>query len=103
MIKVAFYDAKPYDKPSFEKYGKLHDMQFRFLETKLNGDTAALSAGCDAVCIFVNDTANAAVIDKLYESNLDAAMKRWDDIKLRRAESKRISDELHQVLDIEGD
>lgn len=40
------------------------------------------------------------VIDKLYESNLDAAMKRWDDIKLRRAESKRISDDLHQVLDI---
>lgn len=70
MIKVAFYDAKPYDKPSFEKYGKLHDMQFRFLETKLNGDTAALSAGCDAVCIFVNDTANAAVIDKLYKNGV---------------------------------
>lgn len=70
MIKVAFYDAKPYDKPSFEKYGKLHDMQFRFLETKLNGDTAALSAGCDAVCIFVNDTANAAVINKLYENGV---------------------------------
>ena len=67
MIRVAFYDAKAYDKPSFEKYGILHDMQFRFLETKLNEDTAALAAGCDAVCIFVNDTANAAVIDKLYE------------------------------------
>lgn len=36
MIKVAFFDAKAYDKPSFEHYGSEHDMQFRFLETKLN-------------------------------------------------------------------
>ena len=31
MIKVAFYDTKEYDKPSFEQYGSQHDMQFRFL------------------------------------------------------------------------
>lgn len=36
MIKVAFFDAKAYDKPSFEHYGSERDMQFRFLETKLN-------------------------------------------------------------------
>ena len=66
MIKVAFYDAKPYDKPSFEHYGEAHGMQFRFLETKLNEDTVALSNGCDAVCVFVNDTVNAAVIEHLY-------------------------------------
>ena len=66
MIKVAFYDAKPYDKPSFERFGGERDVQFRFLETKLNEDTAALAKGCDAVCVFVNDTVNAAVIDSLY-------------------------------------
>ena len=66
MIKVAFFDAKAYDKPSFEYYGSEHDMQFRFLETKLNEDTVDLARGCDAVCVFVNDTVNAAVIDKLY-------------------------------------
>ena len=66
MIKVAFFDAKAYDKPSFEHYGSEHDMQFRFLETKLNEDTVELARGCDAVCVFVNDTVNAAVIDKLY-------------------------------------
>ena len=67
MIKVAFYDAKAYDKPSFERYGGEKGISFRFLETKLNEDTAALSKGCDAVCVFVNDTVNAAVIEKLYE------------------------------------
>jgi len=66
MIKVAFFDAKAYDKPSFEHYGSEHRMQFRFLETKLNEDTVELAMGCDAVCVFVNDTVNAAVIDKLY-------------------------------------
>lgn len=67
MIKVAFYDTKEYDKPSFEKYGKLHEIHFRFLETKLNEDTVDLARNCDAVCVFVNDTVNAAVIGKLQE------------------------------------
>ena len=67
MINVAFFDTKDYDKLSFLKYGERHDMQFRFLETKLNEDTAELARGADAVCVFVNDTVNAAVIDKLYE------------------------------------
>ena len=65
MIKVAFYDTKAYDKPSFERYGEISGVQFKYLETKLNEDTADLAKGCDAVCVFVNDTVNAAVIDRL--------------------------------------
>jgi D-lactate dehydrogenase len=65
MMKVAFFDTKPYDKPSFEHYGKEHDIQFKFLETKLTPDTVELAKGSDAVCVFVNDTVNAEVIDKL--------------------------------------
>ncbi len=66
MIKVAFFDTKAYDRPSFEQYGKLHDIEYKFLETKLSEDTAELAKGCDVACVFVNDTVNAAVIDKLY-------------------------------------
>lgn len=65
-MKIAFFDTKPYDKQSFEKYAS-GDIKFKFYETKLNVDTAELARGCDVVCIFVNDTADAAVIDKLYE------------------------------------
>ena len=36
MIKVAFYDTKAYDKPSFGHYGEQNGIQFHFLETKLN-------------------------------------------------------------------
>ncbi len=66
-MKVAFFDTKPYDRPSFEKYGAEHGMKIKFFETKLNEDTADLAFGYDAVCVFVNDTVNAAVIDRLSE------------------------------------
>ena len=67
MIRVAFYDTKEYDKTAFEQCGALHDMQFRFLETRLNADTVALAEGCDAVCVFVNDIVDASVIDRLWQ------------------------------------
>lgn len=66
MIQVAFYDTKEYDKAAFEPYGAQKDIRFRFLETKLNADTVALAEGCDAVCVFVNDQVDAAVIDRLH-------------------------------------
>lgn len=64
-MKVAFFDTKPYDMPSFEKFGKENDICFKFYETKLNEDTAELAKDCEAACVFVNDTVNAAVIDRL--------------------------------------
>ena len=66
-MKVAFFDTKPYDKPSFEKYGEANGIEYKFLETKLNSDTVQLARGSDAVCVFVNDDVNADVIDKLYD------------------------------------
>ncbi len=66
-MKIAFFDAKPYDKPSFDKYGTEHNIKFKYLETKLNEDTVNLAQGYDGVCVFVNDTINAFVIDRLCE------------------------------------
>ncbi|MBQ3706912.1 MAG: 2-hydroxyacid dehydrogenase [Clostridia bacterium] len=64
-MKIAFFDAKPYDIPAFTKYGKAAGIGFKFYETKLNEDTVALAQGADGVCVFVNDTVNAMVIDRL--------------------------------------
>ena len=66
-MKIAFFDTKPYDKPSFEKFGAEHGVTFKYFETKLNEDTVDLAHGFDGVCVFVNDTVNAAVIDRLCE------------------------------------
>ena len=64
-MKIAFFDAKPYDKSSFDKCGAASGIQFKYFETKLNEDTAELARGFDGVCVFVNDTVDRAVIDKL--------------------------------------
>ena len=66
-MKIAFFDTKPYDRPSFDKYGKEYGVDFKYFETKLNEDTVELAQGYDGVCAFVNDTVNAAVIDRLQE------------------------------------
>ncbi|MBP3540613.1 MAG: 2-hydroxyacid dehydrogenase [Clostridia bacterium] len=66
-MKIAVFDTKPYDRPGFEALGEKKGIQFKFLEPKLSEDTVELARGFDGVCIFVNDTANAAVIDKLHE------------------------------------
>lgn len=69
-MKIAFFDAKPYDQPSFLNAGKTHDIEFKFFETRLTEDTADLARGFDGVCVFVNDDVNARVIDKLYENGI---------------------------------
>lgn len=70
-MKIAFFDAKPYDKPSFEKYGQEKGITFKYFETKLNEDTVDLAKGFDGVCAFVNDTINNVVIDKLNEMGVN--------------------------------
>ena len=72
FMKYAFFDTKSYDIPSFQKYGDENGIEFKFFEAKLNRDTASLAAGCDSVCVFVNDTVDASVIDKLSEIGVKA-------------------------------
>ena len=66
-MKIAFFDTKAYDKPSFDRYGLENGIEFKYFETKLNADTVELASGFDGVCVFVNDTVDAAVIDRLTE------------------------------------
>ena len=66
-MKIAFFDTKAYDKPAFDRYGAENGVEFKYFETKLNEDTVDLANGYDGVCVFVNDTVNAAVIDRLCE------------------------------------
>lgn len=66
-MKIAFFDTKPYDVAAFDKFSVGTDVEFKYFETKLNGDTAGLAEGFDGVCVFVNDTVDANVIDKLTE------------------------------------
>lgn len=63
--KIAFFDAKPYDREWFDKVNERYEIIY--YEYKLNEQTAQLARGCDGVCAFVNDDLNAAVIRTLYD------------------------------------
>ena len=64
-MKIAFFDAKPYDKPTFDLYANARDITVKYFETKLTEDTAPLANGFDCVCVFVNDRIDAKIIDIL--------------------------------------
>lgn len=71
-MKIAFFDAKSYDKPGFERYAAGTDLQIKYFDTHLNEDTVSLAAGYDAVCVFVNDIVNETVVNKLYDMGVKA-------------------------------
>ena len=87
-MRIAFFDAKPYDKPSFDRYGPEQGITFKYFEAKLNEDTVDLAHGFDGVCAFVNDTVNAAVIDRLVEMGITTVAMRcagFNNVDMRHA------------------
>lgn len=69
MIRIAFFDTKPYDRQAFEAQlkgsGHAERIEMSFFEPRLDRNTAYMAKGHDAVCIFVNDTADRETIDVL--------------------------------------
>ena len=64
-MKIAFFDTKQYDRQWFDAVD--HPLyEFKYLEAKLNADTAALAKGCEGVVAFVNDVIDAETVDQLY-------------------------------------
>ncbi|MES2430287.1 MAG: 2-hydroxyacid dehydrogenase [Bacteroidota bacterium] len=62
-MKIAFFSAKSYDKEFFNLFNTTQEIIY--FEAPLNEQTVNLSKGCNAVCVFVNDKLNKAVIDAL--------------------------------------
>ncbi|MCL2689477.1 MAG: 2-hydroxyacid dehydrogenase [Chitinispirillia bacterium] len=70
IVKIAFFDTKPYDQEFFEKINKDYGFQIGFFPARLTLETAPLAAGYETVCVFVNDMVTAQIIDKLYETGV---------------------------------
>ena len=62
---IAFFGTKPYDEASFNDKNKEFGFEFRYYKGHLNKNNVFLTQGVDAVCIFVNDTADAEVINAM--------------------------------------
>lgn len=63
--KILLYSAKPYDLHSFQAANTAFGFAIDGVEARLTEKTAALAAGYDAVCAFVNDTLNKDVLQAL--------------------------------------
>ncbi len=92
-MKIAFFDAKSYDKVSFDKYAKEMGICIKYFETKLNEDTVELAKGkgFDGVCVFVNDDINKNVIDALCEYGIKVIALRcagYNNVDIKHAEGK---------------
>ena len=59
---IAFFGTKPYDESSFNDKNKEFGFEIRYYKGHLNKNNVLLTQGMDAVCIFVNDVADAEVI-----------------------------------------
>ena len=59
---IAFFGTKPYDESSFNDKNKEFGFEIRYYKGHLNKNNVLLTQGVDAVCIFVNDVADAEVI-----------------------------------------
>jgi len=62
QIKVAFFDAKPYDIQSFNGINPDFNYKIKYFSQHLDIDSAPLTKGYDVVCCFVNDKIDKEVI-----------------------------------------
>ncbi|HAB86766.1 MAG TPA: hydroxyacid dehydrogenase, partial [Pseudomonas sp.] len=64
-MRITLFSSKPYDRDSFQAANQAHGFELHFLEARLDPDTAALAAGAEVVCPFVNDVLSAPVLEQL--------------------------------------
>ena len=75
VLKVAFYGTKDYDRLFFSELAKdkgegTYNVDIKYFNSRLTIETAHLSEGFDAVCIFVNDEAPRPVVEELHKNGV---------------------------------
>ncbi len=91
MVKIALFDAKPYDKEFFEIANSQYLFDIHYFEEGLNLETCLLARGFDAVCVFVNDPVTAAIVDSLCKAGVKLIALRstgYNHVDLKAASGK---------------
>jgi D-lactate dehydrogenase len=73
-MKIIVFSTKPYDRRFLEQAADGQD--FTFVEPALDSTTAALAAGHEAVCVFVNDEVTADVLESIAEMGVKLILLR---------------------------
>jgi D-lactate dehydrogenase len=92
-MKLAVFSAKPYDKRYLSEVQQSQHqstpVDLIFHDFPLSKDTVSLAHGADAVCVFVNDTLDAPVIEALHSAGVRAILLRcagFNNVDLKAAE-----------------
>lgn len=67
-MKVAIFSTKSYDEMFLSQANQDYGHELIYFESRLTKDTVSLARGFSAVCAFVNDDLNAAVLQMLSEN-----------------------------------
>jgi Lactate dehydrogenase and related dehydrogenases len=89
--RIAFFDTKSYDEESFNKINEKYNFEIKYFKGHLNRNNVILTKDADAVCIFVNDIADAEIIDALAENGVKLIALRcagFNNVDLSAAQGK---------------
>ena len=88
-MKVAVFSSKPYDRTFLDRASTGSDHALTYLSSRLTAETAPLAASHDAVCAFVSDHLDRAVLETLHVGGTRAIALRcagFNNVDLRTAE-----------------
>lgn len=88
---IVFFGAKSYDISSFDQVNETFHYDIKYYKGHLNKNNLVLTQGVDAVCIFVNDTADAEIIDGLAKNGVKLLALRcagYNNVDLAAAKGK---------------
>lgn len=69
-MKVLVYSTRPSSRDTLNDANRRHGHELVYTEARLAPETAALAKGFDAVCLFVNDSADAPALDRLAQEGV---------------------------------
>jgi D-lactate dehydrogenase len=69
-LKIAFFDAKPYDINFFNEANKKFRFDIKYFQSHLYENNVVVTKGADAACVFVNDIIDKKVADELYKNGI---------------------------------
>jgi D-lactate dehydrogenase len=90
-VKIAFFDAKPYDRESFDLMNRDFGYTIKYFKMHLSAESVVMTKGFDTVCAFVNDVITSEIIDFLLESHVKAIALRsagYNNVDLKSAFEK---------------
>ncbi|KAG9019844.1 hypothetical protein FRB90_003434 [Tulasnella sp. 427] len=91
--KVTFFSSKEYEIDAFNKC-KDNKVELAFHETKLQPSTVSLAMDSDAICLFVNDRADAETLQAIKDAGIKILALRCagaDNVDLKKAEELGIT------------